>query len=186
VFVSAVRPTTLFSPKRGAYALPVILREPADALDARMRTVWAVEGAIASAVLGLVVAAAVVTLVLVDASTAAWIIGIAGAAAVITGAVVLVWPLPTLNQRHFRYEVTDLGLYVARGWLWRRWQVVPHARIQTVDIKRGPLLRAFGLVAVQVTTASAGGGTEIPGLAPEAADALVEELARRAGIEEGA
>lgn len=163
----------------------MILRDPAEALDPRMRTVWAVEGAIATAALGLVLAAAVVVLVLMDASTATWVVGVVGAAAVIVIALVLVWLLPTLNHRHFRFEVTGLGLYVARGWLWRRWQVVPHARIQTVDIKRGPLLRAFGLVAVQVATASAGGGTEIPGLAPEAADALVEELARRAGIEEG-
>jgi uncharacterized protein len=163
----------------------VILREPAQRLDPRMRSVWAVEGAIAAAVLGLLVAAAVVVLVLVDATTAAWVIGVAGAAAVIASALVLVWALPTLNHRHFRYEVTDLGLYVARGWLWRRWQVVPHARIQTVDIKVGPLLRIFGLVAVQVATAAAGGGTEIPGLAPAEADEVVEELARRAGIEEG-
>jgi uncharacterized protein len=164
----------------------VILRDPAEALDPRMRTVWAVEGAIASAVLGLVVAAAVVVLVLMDASTAALIVGVVAAAAVIVSALVLVWLLPTLNHRHFRFEVTELGLYVARGWLWRRWQVVPHARIQTVDIKVGPLLRTFGLVAVQVATAAAGGGTEIPGLAPAEADELVEELARRAGIEEGA
>jgi uncharacterized protein len=163
----------------------VILRDPAEALDPRMRTVWAVEGAIVSAVLGLVVAAAVVVLVLMDASTAAWIVGVVGAATVIVSALVLVWLLPVLNHRHFRFEVTELGLYVARGWLWRLWQVVPHARIQTVDIKRGPLLHAFGLVAVQVATAAAGGGTEIPGLAPGEADALVEELARRAGIEEG-
>ena len=163
----------------------MILRDPAEPLDPRMRTVWAVEGAIASAVLGLIVTAAVVVLVLMDASTAAWIVGVVGAAAVIVSALVLVWLLPVLNHRHFRFEVTELGLYVARGWLWRRWQVVPHARIQTVDIKVGPLLRIFGLVAVQVATAAAGGGTEIPGLAPAEADELVEELARRAGIEEG-
>jgi uncharacterized protein len=163
----------------------VILREPAETLDPRMRTVWAVEGAIAVATLGLVVAAVVVPLVLADASAAAWVVGVTGAVAVIASALVLIWVLPTVNQRHFRFEVTELGLYVARGWLWRRWHVVPHARIQTVDIKRGPLLRAFGLVAVQVATAAAGGGTDIPGLAPGAADALVEELARRAGIEEG-
>jgi uncharacterized protein len=162
----------------------VILREPAEALDLRMRTVWVVQGAITTAVLGLAVVVAVVLLVVAEASTAAWIVGAAGAAAVIASAVLLAWLLPIHDHRHFRYEVTDLGLYVARGWLWRRWQVVPHARIETVDIKSGPLLRAFGLVAVQVATAAAGGGTGIPGLTPSAADALVEELSRRAGVEE--
>lgn len=163
----------------------MILREPAQALDPRMRTVWAVEGAIATAVLALLVAAAVVVLLVMDAGTAAWAVGILGATAVIGCALVLVWAVPALDHRHFRYEVTELGLYVARGWLWRRWQIVPHARVQTVDTTSGPLLRAFGLVAVQVTTAATGGGTGIPGLAPAAADELVEELARRAGVEEG-
>lgn len=149
-----------------------------------MRTVWALEGAIATAVVALAVIAAVVVLVLVDASRAAWIVGVVGAAVVLAAALGLVWLRPRHDQRHFRYEVTEVGLYVARGWLWRRWQVVPHARVETVDIKSGPLLRAFGLVAVQVATAAAGGGTEIPGLEPQAADALVEDLARRAGIEE--
>jgi membrane protein YdbS with pleckstrin-like domain len=38
---------------------------------------------------------------------------------------------------------------------------------------------------VQITTASAAGGTSIPGLRPDIAAGLVEELARAAGIEEG-
>ena len=162
----------------------MILREPAQELDRRVRTVWALEGAIGAALLGLAVAATVVALVVLDAGTAAWIVGVAGAAGVLASALVLVWLRPRHDHRHFRYEVTELGLYVARGWLWRRWQVVPHARIETVDIRAGPLLRAYGLVAVQVATAAAGGGTEIPGLEPHAADALVEDLAQRAGIGE--
>jgi uncharacterized protein len=162
----------------------VILREPAEALDLRMRKVWVVQGAITTALLGIAVIVAVVLLVVTDASTAAWIVGVGGGVAVIASAVLLAWLLPVYNHRHFRYEATELGLYVARGWLWRRWQVVPHARIETVDIRSGPLLRAFGLVAVEVATAAAGGGTGIPGLDPSAADALVGELSRRAGVEE--
>jgi uncharacterized protein len=81
--------------------------------------------------------------------------------------------------------VADLGLYVASGWLWRRYQVVPHARVQTVDTTSGPLMRALGLASVEVRTASARGSTTIPGLTPEVADGVVGELARRAGIEEG-
>jgi membrane protein YdbS with pleckstrin-like domain len=161
----------------------VILREPAQALDPRMRAVWAVQGALATAALAVAVIAAVIVLTFADAGSAAWIVGLAGAAAVIVFAPLSVRFWPGFEHRHFRYEVTAVGLYVARGWLWRRWQVVPHARVETVDIKSGPLLRAFGLVSVQVATAAARGGTGIPGLAPEAADALVAELARRAGIE---
>jgi uncharacterized protein len=150
-----------------------------------MHTVWVLEGAITTAVLGVAVTIVVALLVVAEAGTAAWLAGGAGAALVLPAAVLLVWVLPSHGHRHFRYEVTELGVYVARGWLWRRWQVVPHARIETVDIKSGPLLRAFGLVAVSVATAASGGGTEIPGLDPSVADALVTELAQHAGIEEG-
>jgi uncharacterized protein len=161
----------------------VILREPANALDPRMRAYWTTQGVIATVVAaGIVIAATVITAT-AGAGTAAWLVGVLGALVVAGIAVAsVVWA--RLEHRHFRYEVLDLGLYVAKGRLWRRWQVVPHARVQTVDTNAGPLLRAFGLVAVQVTTASSAGGTEIPGLTPPDADGLVEELARRAGIEE--
>jgi uncharacterized protein len=161
----------------------VIFREPAQALDRRMRTVWAVEGAIVTAALGVGLAVAVTALVIAGASTWALVAGVGGTALLVPIAFVLIWVLPRHLHRHFRYEVTELALYVARGWLWRRWQVVPHARIETVDVKSGPILRAFGLVAVEVATAAVGGGTGIPGLTPDAADALVEQLARRAAIE---
>jgi uncharacterized protein len=160
----------------------VILREPAQALDPRVRTLWAVEGAIATVLLAALVVAAVVALAMLGAGTAAVLVAVGGTA-MLAAAVVLVLLVPGHNHRHFRFEVTELGLYVARGWWLRRWQLVPHARIETVDINSGPLLRAFGLVSVQVATAAAGGGTGIPGLTPGDADALVEELSRRAGIE---
>lgn len=149
-----------------------------------MRTVWAVEGAIATAVVAAAATVLVVLLVLADAGTEAWIAGLAGVAVVLACAFGLVRLRPAYEHEHFRFEVTELGLYVARGWLWRRWEVVPYARIETVDVKSGPLLRAFGLVSVLVSTAAAKGGTGIPGLGRSEADALVEELARRAGIEE--
>jgi len=162
----------------------VILREPANALDPRMRTYWTAEGLIATAVVGVLVAAGAVIAGLLGSTTAAWLVGgLGGLATVVLGVLAVV--TARLDYRHFRYEVTDYGLYVAKGWLWRRHQVVPHARVQTVDTKSGPLMRAFGLVAVEVTTASASGGTEIPGLAPPVANDLVEELARRAELEEG-
>jgi uncharacterized protein len=161
----------------------VILREPANALDPRMRTYWLTQGAIATLVAAGLVTAATVIAAVTDAETVAWIVGVLGALVVVALGVLSV-VIARLDYRHYRYEVTDLGLYVAKGWLWRRWQVVPHARVQTVDTKAGPLQRAFGLVAVVVTTASAAGGTEIPGLRPQVADRLVEELARRAGLEE--
>jgi membrane protein YdbS with pleckstrin-like domain len=162
----------------------VILREPATALDPRVRTKWLVENLLLTGVVAALVVGGTVAAAMLAATTVAWLVGGFGSLAVVVLAVLSV-VAARLDYRHFRYEVTDLGLYVAHGWVWRRYQVVPHARVQTVDTTSGPLMRAFGLVAVDVRTASAHGGTSIPGLTPEVADRLVEELARRAGIEEG-
>lgn len=162
----------------------MILRPPANALDERMRTYWLLESLIATGV-ALLIAVPVVSITwLAGGSTAGWIVGIV-AGLVVLGLAVSAFVTPRLDWEYYRYEVTELGLYVARGWLWRRWQIVPHARVQTVDTTAGPLLRLFGLVSVAVTTASAAGGTEIPGLPPDVAAALVTELSRRAGLEEG-
>jgi membrane protein YdbS with pleckstrin-like domain len=149
-----------------------------------MRTYWLVESLIATGV-ALLIAVPVVSITwLAGGSTAGWIVGIV-AGLVVLGLAVSAFVTPRLDWEYYRYEVMELGLYVARGWLWRRWQIVPHARVQTVDTTAGPLLRLFGLVSVAVTTASAAGGTEIPGLPPDVAAALVTELSRRAGLEEG-
>ena len=163
----------------------MILREPALQLDPRVRWLWTLEWAIGAVVLAVGASATGVLLARSDEDGAALVVALGGGcAAALLGIAAAVQP--RLAYRRFRYEITELGLYVARGRLWRTWQVVPHARVQTVDTKRGLLERSFGLVTVSVTTASAKGGTDIPGLDPQVADALVEELARRAGIEEGA
>ncbi len=162
----------------------MILREPALQLDPRVQRLWALEWGLVALAVAAVTAGIAVPLELADNRLAAAVVAAVGGSA---GLILVAFAVlqPRLLYRRFRYEITELGLYVARGSLWRRWQVVPHARIQTVDTKRGPLERAVGLVSLAVTTASATGGTDIPGLDPRVADALVEELARRAGIDEG-
>jgi membrane protein YdbS with pleckstrin-like domain len=162
----------------------VILREPATALDPGVRKLWLVENLLVTGVAALLVAGGTVAAAMLGATTAAWLVGVLGGLVVVVLAV-LSFVSANLDYRHFRYEVTDLGLYVARGWMWQRHQIVPHARVQTVDTTAGPLMRALGLVAVEVRTASAAGSTSIPGLVPDVADRLVEELARRAELKEG-
>ena len=162
----------------------MILREPALQLDPRVQRLWALEWGLVAVGAAVLTAGIAVPMALADGRLAAVVVALVGGsvALIFVGLAVL---QPRLLYRRFRYEITDLGLYVARGSYWRRWQVVPHARIQTVDTKRGPLERVLGLVSVAVTTASAKGGTDIPGLDPRVADSLVQELAHRAGIDEG-
>lgn len=162
----------------------MILRRPTESLDPRVRSYWLAENLIATGVVAALVLGGTILAAMLAQATVAALVGGLGTLGVVALAS-LSFVAAGLDFRYFRYEVTELGLYVSRGWLWRRYQVVPHARVQTVDTTHGPLMRAFGLVAVDVTTASANGGTSIPGLVPEVADRLVSELAARAGIEEG-
>ncbi len=162
----------------------MILREPASQLDPRVRWLWALEWCLVALGAVVVTVGIAAPMALADNRLGAVVVALVGGG--VTMILISLAALqPRLLYRRFRYEISELGLYVARGSFWRRWQVVPHARIQTVDTKRGPLERALGLVSVAVTTASAKGGTDIPGLDRRVADALVEELARRAGIDEG-
>jgi len=39
------------------------------------------------------------------------------------------------------------------GWLVRRWQLVPHARVQSVRVTQGPLSRRLGLADLEFHTA---------------------------------
>lgn len=95
-----------------------------------------------------------------------------------------VWP--PLSYDRFRYAVRDQDLWIARGVLFRQQSVIPHARIQHVDTRQGPVERVFGLTRLLVFTASglsADGG--IPGLESSTAEALRDDLAGRVGGEDG-
>jgi len=162
----------------------MILRQPSNELDPRVRRYWATWGLV------VLVAAVAVTLVALavtwsrSGGAAAWALLAVAIGMVSLGVAALV-VVPGRAYRLTRYEVTDQGLYVSSGWLVRRWQVIPHARVQAVDTSSGPVLRAFGLVRVDVRTASAAGTTQITGLDRNVADGVVRELAHRAGLEEG-
>lgn len=91
-------------------------------------------------------------------------------------AVVHIAVMPQWRFRVHRWETTGDAVYTRSGWFNQEWRVAPVSRIQTVDIKRGPLEQLFGLATVTVTTASAAGPVEIAGLAYPDASRLVHEL----------
>ena len=109
-----------------------------------------------------------------------WVIPVGVFVAGVAGSILV----PPILFRLYRWEVTELGLFVREGWLFRTWTIVPHSRIQTVDTSSGPLQRNFGLATVEVRTA-AGEGVSIPGLSEELVAKLTHELAARSGTGEG-
>ena len=74
-----------------------------------------------------------------------------------------------LNWAFFRYGVVGDDLVINEGWLVRKRRSIPLARVQSVDVRAGVLLRVFGLVDLAVQTAG-GGGTE-----PEASIGALSE-----------
>jgi membrane protein YdbS with pleckstrin-like domain len=76
------------------------------------------------------------------------------------------------------YAERDDDLLVRRGVMFKRLSVVPYGRMQFVEVTAGPIERAFGLMTVRMHTAAAATDARIPGLLPDDANRLRDQLAR--------
>jgi len=106
--------------------------------------------------------------------------------AVLLGLVI--GPLQTLRWRRWSWQLTDTAIALRSGVLTRRHIVVPHFRVQQIDVFEGPIERLLGLATLTVTTASASGSATLPGLPAATAPAVRSELlalAARANAELG-
>lgn len=147
-------------------------RRPSKALHRRVLRLWWTTWGV------LVVIGAAVASLLVSwspAATSAYIIGV-------VPAIVLAVALPYLRYRRWRYEIRERDLFLSRGSLFFVLTLIPFDRIQYVETHQGPLDLAFGLMQLVVYTA-AGRAARIPGLAPEEAGSLREELSKVAGTQ---
>lgn len=95
-------------------------------------------------------------------------------------AAALAVAIPFLRYRRWRYEIRERDLFLSRGSLFFVLTLIPFDRIQYVETHQGPLDLAFGLMQLVVYTA-AGRAARIPGLGPDEAASLREELSRVAG-----
>ncbi|GAB3026038.1 PH domain-containing protein [Natronobiforma cellulositropha] len=155
-------------------------------LDPRVRPVWLTIAVIRAGFAGgfLVGGAAIVT------ESTDWTGGDVRLiwAAVAVAAFVLVFRVAVAWQRYrvWRFDVREDSLYIERGVFTRIKTVVPYVRLQHVDTQRGPVERSVGLATVVIYTAgSRSADVAIPGLDPERAEELREELRRLAIESEG-
>ncbi|HZH99408.1 MAG TPA: PH domain-containing protein [Fimbriimonadaceae bacterium] len=144
---------------------------PEERPDRKVLTIWLVSSTITCAILALLLLVPIGILVLLGRSTPKLLLLGLGP--------LLLWLLTVLSMKkqweHWGFRITPEALEIRQGWLWRKRRIVARDRIQHVDINSGPLDRRFGLVQVVVHTA----GTEvgmIPGISPERADRMREEL----------
>ncbi len=140
-------------------------------LHPRVRLVWALRAALLAAFLTLPLAAGAYFGYLPE-----WVPIVAGAALLAVGVAHAL-----LRYRRWSYEIREDALYLDRGVVTQVRTAVPLVRIQHVDSRRGPVERGVGLASCVVYTAgSRGADVRIPGLTPERADDLREELKRLA------
>lgn len=152
-------------------------------LTPRVRVVWLVLAGVRSLIVGgfIVGGALAISFTDVWAAEPGWFVQAAvGLAVVLAGIRLLVaW----LRYGAWRFEVQEDGIYIERGVFTRIKTVVPFVRVQHVDSRRSPIERTTGLATMVVYTAgSRSADVAIPGLTPERADGLREEL-RQLAIE---
>ncbi len=85
--------------------------------------------------------------------------------------------LPERKYRRWGYDMGADRLRVLRGYLFRTDTIVPFNRIQHIDVAQGPLQRFYGLSTLIVHTAGTHNSVvDLPGLKPEDAEAMREEI----------
>ena len=146
--------------------------EPGEKLDPRAKTLWRITGALQA--LPILAGGAFGTYVMLRAGAPVylWLLPVLGALAL---AVLLVVVLPPLLWRRWRYEIRPLEVDLQRGLVRITRTLVPMARVQHVDTRRGPLQRRMGLSTVVFYTAA--GPNEIPQLADDTAAEVRDRIA---------
>lgn len=101
------------------------------------------------------------------------------------GATVLGYWYPRRFYQTYAYRLRPEWIEVRKGICFRRVIAVPRARIQHIDVARGPIARSYGIAKVVLHTAgSMYSDVTIEGLAAETAfrirDKLIEERRSRA------
>ena len=93
-------------------------------------------------------------------------------------AVVFVFIIPRQVKALGYLENRD-DLLLRRGILFRHQVAVPYGRIQYVDIRQGPLQRAYGITQIVITTAGGGTASTFEGLPLDEAERLRDDLTQR-------
>lgn len=103
---------------------------------------------------------------------------VAGLAVGVAGLVALAWAWFAVgrNLRSWGYLERADDLLVTHGAMFKKLTVVPYGRMQLVDVKAGPIERAFGLVRVKLHTAAATTDAQVLGLTPDVANGLRDRL----------
>lgn len=151
---------------------------PSHRLDPRMLRVWCISDIIGIVVVAVLAVVAWFVVRHLDGDVF-WVYLVAGVIELVCVGDLLI--SPRIEYATWRYDVTPTDVDLYHGVFTKKRVLVPLVRVQHVQTRQGPILRAHGLATVTISTA--GESFEIPGLAEADAAALrdrVAELARLA------
>lgn len=170
-------PNDVGTPAHGAAArrTPGVPLEIPQSLQPRVRLGWRLSGAVSLIVVG---SGAVLAEFLLFAKKAWWPLPPGVVSALVVAALAFsAFAWPGLAWRRWSYTLRAQDLLLEYGVLFRTSRAIPRSRIQHVDVQSGPIDRLLGLATLTVYTAVSGhAAATIPGLLPEVAAALREEL----------
>lgn len=154
---------------------------PTQQLNPKVKTVWRINDALWITIVCALCAIPFAALGASDADLA-WASVVAGAIAILWIVLVIVFIaiLPPFRFIRWRYELNSDFLDIQKGIFWRERIVIPFIRVQNTDTQQGPIMRAFGLANVTVSTAA--GSHSIPGLDQAKAEELRDKAAELARI----
>lgn len=153
---------------------------PAHQLNPKIKNVWRISDAVWVTLVFLCCFAPFAIGALIEPARWVFVVLAVLVAAYVAALLVFVVALPPIRYARWRYEVSADYLDIARGIVWRKRFIIPFIRVQNTDTKQGPILRAFGLASVTVSTAA--GEHEIPGLALDEAELLRDRAAELARL----
>jgi uncharacterized protein len=153
-----------------------MILEPQKRISVKALTVWKISGAIKIVISWIFVGVAVYLLHIFNGPL--WIsLLLLGMELIST--YFMIFLLPSLRWRRFRYDVRDEEIELQEGIFTIKRTLIPMIRVQHVDTIQGPILRKYQLASVIINTAAT--AHEIPALESSEAEELrrfISNLAR--------
>lgn len=95
---------------------------------------------------------------------------------------IVIFRIPKLRYKRWRYEVFEKEIYIQHGLLIVTQTIIPMVRVQHVDTKQGPILKKYNLSTVTISTAAT--THIIPALLEEDAANLRDRISELARVDE--
>jgi uncharacterized protein len=153
--------------------------EPQKRISPKALKVWRLHGVIQTLVLAIVVAGVIVLSTLFDWPV--WIMA-ASIGVLLLFTYMMIFFLPTIRWKRWRYEVREQEIELQRGFIFVKRTLVPMVRVQHVDTVQGPILKKYHLSTITVSTAAT--VHEIPALDTDEADELRHSISLLARVAE--